>query len=84
MQTTNENISPSVINRLVKELKESQKSPLEGIDVVINEENITDVQADVEGPGIPTITVQSLFATRLGYCTERSHVHSNAAPRTQL
>ena len=67
MQTTNENISPSVINRLVKELKESQKSPLEGIDVVINEENITDVQADVEGPGIPVIPVQSLLATRLDY-----------------
>lgn len=51
MQATNENISPSVINRLVKELKETQKSPVEGINVVINEENVTDIQADVEGPG---------------------------------
>jgi hypothetical protein len=59
VQTTNENISPSVINRLVKELKESQKSPLEGIDVVINEENITDVQADVEGPGSPLSATRS-------------------------
>merc|ERR1712216_245335 len=38
------------INRLVKELKETQKSPLEGINVVINEEDVTDIQADVEGP----------------------------------
>lgn len=38
------------MKRIAKELQQLQKEPCEGITVIINEENITDVQADIAGP----------------------------------
>ncbi len=46
-----ESIPPDVIRRIAKEIKDLSASPLEGIKVVFNEEDITDVQASIEGPG---------------------------------
>lgn len=45
-----ENLSPLIIRRVSKELQELVKSPPEGIHVCINEEDITDVQAIIDGP----------------------------------
>eukprot|EP00741_Cyanophora_paradoxa_P014888 tig00020828_g14362.t1 len=45
-----ENVSPAVITRLARELRELATTPPEGIRVIINEEKITDVVADIEGP----------------------------------
>ena len=46
-----ENVSPQVIRRVTKEVMELAESPPEGIKVFINEEDITDIQATITGPG---------------------------------
>ncbi|KAK6169194.1 ubiquitin-conjugating enzyme E2 S [Patella vulgata] len=45
-----ENLSPQIIRHVSKELGDLTKSPPEGIKVFLNEEDITDVQASIEGP----------------------------------
>jgi hypothetical protein len=47
---TNENISPSVLNRLIKEVKEYTKNPVSDIVLQVNEANVTDIRADLHGP----------------------------------
>jgi len=47
---SNENISPGVVAAVAKELRKLTQEPLDGIKVLINEEDITDVQAEIEGP----------------------------------
>jgi len=46
----NLNFSSDVIRRVSKELKELIEEPLEGISVLVNDKDITDVQCVVEGP----------------------------------
>ena len=46
-----ENFPPQVIKRISKEMLELTDSPPEGIKLYINEEDITDVQATIQGPG---------------------------------
>mmetsp|Transcript_59053 Transcript_59053/g.86583 ORF Transcript_59053/g.86583 Transcript_59053/m.86583 type:complete len:207 (+) Transcript_59053:88-708(+) len=46
----NENIPSSVLNRLIKEVKEYTKAPVSDIKLQINEENFTDLRADISGP----------------------------------
>jgi hypothetical protein len=53
LQNTNENISPSVLNRLIKEVKEYSKNPVADIVLHVNEENVTDIRAEISGPGTP-------------------------------
>jgi ubiquitin-protein ligase len=50
MATNCENLSPGTVNAIVKQLRELQEKPAEGISVVVNEENVADVQAEVLGP----------------------------------
>jgi len=45
-----ENILPTVIIKIAKELNELVEKPPEGIKIIPNEENITDIQALIEGP----------------------------------
>jgi len=45
-----ENILPSVIVKIAKELTELVEKPVEGIKIIPNEENIVDIQALIEGP----------------------------------
>eukprot|EP01051_Picozoa_sp_SAG22_P009157 SAG22_NODE_743_length_7504_cov_4.816745_7_plen_215_part_00 len=47
---TNENIDPKVMVRLMGELRKLQKEPIDGVRMVINDANITDIQADITGP----------------------------------
>lgn len=46
-----ENLSPQVIRQVSKELWELSSNPPEGIKVFINEEDVTDIQAAIDGPG---------------------------------
>ncbi len=46
-----ENLSPQVIRKVWREVMELVQEPPEGIKVFANEEDITDVQASIEGPG---------------------------------
>lgn len=50
-----ENISPGVIMGVAKELRKLCNEPLDGIKVVLNEEEVTDITAEIAGPGAPSI-----------------------------
>jgi len=50
MATNCENLAPDTVNAIVKQLRELQSHPAEGISVVMNEENVADVHAEVDGP----------------------------------
>lgn len=45
-----ENLSPQIIRRVVKEMQELAEHPPEGIKVVVNDSDITDIQAYIDGP----------------------------------
>jgi ubiquitin-conjugating enzyme E2 S len=47
-----ENLPPQVIRQVSKELSSLCQNPPEGIKVFTNDEDITDIQAAIEGPGI--------------------------------
>jgi len=47
---SSEALTPAATVQLMKELKDLDKKPCEGIKVFINEENVADVQAEIEGP----------------------------------
>ena len=51
MSTGNmENLSPQIIRQVAKEIGDLQKEPPEGIKIQPNEEDMTDLQATIEGP----------------------------------
>jgi len=47
---SNENLPPAVVARIMKEIRALAKSPPDGIQVSYSEENISVIQADIEGP----------------------------------
>lgn len=47
---TNENLPPNVIKQLAKELKSLDESPPEGIKVGVNDDDLSIIFADIEGP----------------------------------
>ena len=47
-----ENLHPQIIKQVAKELNSLTNDPPEGIKVFTNEEDITDIQATIEGPGL--------------------------------
>ncbi|KAI8806440.1 ubiquitin-conjugating enzyme E2 S-B [Cladochytrium replicatum] len=49
--SSNENLNPAVLRRLIAELQGLQNDPPEGIQVILNEANVLDVQAWILGPG---------------------------------
>jgi ubiquitin-conjugating enzyme E2 S len=66
LKATNENLPPTVIRQLAKELKNLDDSPLEGIKVIVNDEDFTTIFADIEGPG------KILFLSDTLLCTFRA------------
>lgn len=50
MSSSHENLSPQVLQCIARELRKMVQRPLEGIRIRINEEDITDIQADISGP----------------------------------
>jgi len=46
-----ENLSPQIIRRVAKEMAELTAQTPEGIRVILNEADVTDIQAVIEGPG---------------------------------
>eukprot|EP00163_Fabomonas_tropica_P021010 TRINITY_DN3695_c0_g2_i5.p1 TRINITY_DN3695_c0_g2~~TRINITY_DN3695_c0_g2_i5.p1 ORF type:complete len:228 (-),score=46.33 TRINITY_DN3695_c0_g2_i5:495-1115(-) len=43
-------LPPQVMGKLAKELKDIVEKPVEGIKFILNEENMTDIRADISGP----------------------------------
>jgi len=51
MSTSNvENLSPQIIRQIAKELTQLQKEPPEGVKIFLNDHDVTDIQAALEGP----------------------------------
>lgn len=46
-----ENHNPQVIRKVSKEVKDLTQEKLEGIKISVNESNLTDIQAVIDGPG---------------------------------
>jgi ubiquitin-conjugating enzyme E2 S len=44
-------MAPAVIMSVAKELRKLSQEPLDGIKVMLNEEDVTDVAAEIRGPG---------------------------------
>ena len=40
-----------MLNRLIKEVKEYTKAPVADIKLQLNEENFTEIRAEISGPG---------------------------------
>jgi ubiquitin-conjugating enzyme E2 S len=45
-----ENLHPQTVRQVLREMTELSQNPPEGIKVLLNEEDITDIQASIEGP----------------------------------
>ena len=60
-----ENLSPEVLRQIRKEIVDLVKEPLDGITVTFNEEDISNVQAKIIGPGqsVGVITRRTLAKT---------------------
>lgn len=57
-----------MLNRLIKEVKEYTKAPVSDIKLQVNEENFTDLRAEISGPGasaFSNIAALSLLSTHL-------------------
>lgn len=50
MSNNLENLSPQIIRGIVKEMQDLVVNPPEGIKVQINTEDVTDIQAFIDGP----------------------------------
>merc|ERR1712028_192085 len=50
MASTHENLDPKAIKKIMSDLKDFQKAPAEGIELIVNEDNISDIQAKITGP----------------------------------
>lgn len=59
--STNENLAPAAINSLTKELANLCKEPEEGITVILNEENVADIVAEIDGPGAHSLTSERVY-----------------------
>ena len=47
-----ENLHPQIVRQVMREVTELSRNPPEGIKVILNEDDITDIQATIEGPGV--------------------------------
>eukprot|EP01018_Ginkgo_biloba_P035671 Gb_06919 [translate_table: standard] len=52
-----ENLPPKVVKELAKELKSLADAPPEGIRVLMNDDNLSAIYADIEGPGILIVSL---------------------------
>ena len=60
-----ENLSPQIIRRVAKEMAELAAQTPEGIRVILNEADVTDIQAVIEGPGNISCLSFSLLVSSL-------------------
>lgn len=45
-----ENLAPDVIRRISKEIKDLSQEPMEGIKIIVNEQDITELHCCIDGP----------------------------------
>lgn len=54
-----ENISPSTIRKVAGEMRKLMETPIDGVKIIPNESDITDIQAIIEGPGTSYLSARS-------------------------
>uniref|UniRef100_A0A1B0BWC1 Ubiquitin-conjugating enzyme E2 S n=2 Tax=Nemorhina TaxID=44051 RepID=A0A1B0BWC1_9MUSC len=59
-----ENLSPQTIRQVMKEIQSMVEHPLEGIKIQINDADVTDIQASVDGP-VGTPYVGGIFRVKI-------------------
>ncbi|KAJ4883466.1 Ubiquitin-conjugating enzyme E2 22 [Raphanus sativus] len=69
---SNENLPPNVIKQLAKELKSLDESPPDGIKVLVNDEDFSQISADIEGP-VGTPYENGLFRMKLALSHDFPH-----------
>lgn len=67
MSSNSENIPPQVIKRILKEIAEITSEPLDGIKLVSNDQDVSDIQALIDGPA-DTPYYGGLFRVKLILC----------------
>ena len=45
-----ENLAPLTMKAVIRELKELTNNPIEGVTVILKEEDLTDITAHISGP----------------------------------
>ena len=68
LQSSVENLPPQVIRKVTKEVLQLAETPPEGIKVYVNEADLTDIQATIEGPGMVKIHCFVLILCCLKIC----------------
>lgn len=71
-----EHLSHAALQKLAKDLKDLQANAIDGVKVILNDDNLTDIQAEYEGPG-GTPFEGGLFRMRLALGAE----FPNAPPK---
>ena len=90
-----DNFSPHVLRQVAKEMGQLQKDPPEGIKVHCNEEDITDIQASIDGPGSELrpglalfnqsrIDVLSMFCHFSGHAVRRRPVQGEVSAEQEF
>jgi ubiquitin-conjugating enzyme E2 S len=67
MSSNAENIPPQVIKRVIKEISEITSEPLDGIKLISNEQDVSDIQAFLDGPA-DTPYFGGLFRVKIILC----------------
>lgn len=52
---TMENVAPGTMRAVSKELRDLTQHPLEGVSLCVNESDVTDITANIAGPGYPLL-----------------------------
>eukprot|EP01134_Creolimax_fragrantissima_P000063 CFRG0063T1 len=50
MATANENLPPTVVSRVVRDVRKLMSTKLEGIQLDLNDDDLTDIRATIQGP----------------------------------
>lgn len=65
-------MNSSVLKRIAKEIEQLQKCPPEGVKIILNEGDLSDIQAFIQGPGKllgdfkpVLLTIKELFISKL-------------------
>ena len=72
-------MSPAAVLKLAKELRKLTESPLDGIKVLLNEDDVTDVTAELAGPGTRALAAAAHCASLLRAHPSRLPARSNSA-----
>lgn len=80
-----ENHNPQVIRQISKEVKNLTTEQLEGIRISVNESNLTDIQATIDGPGSYPINLQNKTLRFMSVWEKRAKFpHTSHATLTQF